>query len=85
MKNTKQNIALLVSLVSLLLLVGFVALTTYLVMLIWNKVLMVKLVGAELQALDFWEALAISVFVNLLLGGNIVAVVLSGVVPKLAM
>ena len=82
MKNSQQNIALLVALVSLMLLVGYIALTTYLIMLIWNKVLTKKL-GGNLQNLDFWEALALAVFVNLLLGGNIAAVVVSGVLPKL--
>ena len=83
MKNSSQNIALLVALVSLMLLVGYLALTTYLIMLIWNKVLVFKLQGSKLQPLDFWEALALAVFVNLLLGGNIAAVCVSGVLPKL--
>jgi len=83
MKSSQQNVALLVALVSLMLLVGYIALTTYLIMLIWNKVLVVKLTTAGLQNLDFWEALALAVFVNLLLGGNIAAVAVSGVLPKL--
>ena len=83
MKSSQQNVALLVALVSLMLLVGYIALTTYLIMLIWNKVLVVKLTTAHLQNLDFWEALALAVFVNLLLGGNIAAVAVSGVLPKL--
>ena len=82
-KTCPQNITLLVALVSLALLGGFIALSTYLIMLIWNKVLVVKLTTAHLQNLDFWEALALAVFVNLLLGGNIAAVAVSGVLPKL--
>ena len=77
-KTCPQNVSLLIALVSLTLIVGFVALSTYLIMLIWNKVLVVKLTTAKLQPLDFWEALALAVFVNLLLIGNVSPAVLLG-------
>jgi len=77
-KTCPQNITMLVALVSLALLVGFIALSTYLIMLIWNKVLVVKLTNARLQNLDFWEALALAVFVNLLLIGNVSPTILVG-------
>ena len=77
-KTCPQNITMLVALVSLALLVGFIALSTYLIMLIWNKVLVVKLTNARLQILDFWEALALAVFVDLLLIGNVSPTILVG-------
>ena len=42
-----------------------VSIITVLIMVIWNNVLIQKVKGAQLQKLDFWEALAIGVFCSI--------------------
>ena len=70
-QECSPNLTLLVSLVVLLTIICFVVLTTYLVMIIWNKVLVVKLKGSKIQKIDFWESLAIAVFVNIVIVANL--------------
>ena len=43
-----------------------IALQTYLIQMIWNKVIIKKFPDSNIQNLTFWEALALSVFVSLL-------------------
>ena len=65
----KNNMRLFVSFVTLLVII---AIYTLLIMTIWNKVLMNKIRGANLQKLDFWDALAVGVFFGLISGGTTV-------------
>jgi len=39
-------------------------------MAIWNKILVDKIKGLDLQQINFWDVLAIDVFVSLLTGIN---------------
>ena len=41
-------------------------------MVIWNNVLMKKIKGADLQKLNFWDALALAVFFSLITGSTMV-------------
>jgi hypothetical protein len=41
-------------------------------MVIWNNVLVPKVKGADLQKLNFWNALAIGIFFSLVTGGTTV-------------
>jgi len=59
-----------ISLIVLLLL--SVVIYTLLIMVIWNNVLVPKVKGADLQKLDFWNALAIGIFFSLVSGGTTV-------------
>jgi mannose/fructose/N-acetylgalactosamine-specific phosphotransferase system component IIC len=59
-------------LITLAVLLVMVSVYTFLIMLIWNKVLMKKVKGADLQKLDFWDALAIGVFFSLVSGSTVV-------------
>ena len=52
--------------VGLVILLALIALNTYLIMIIWNKVIITKFPTSNIQKLDFWDALALSVFVSLL-------------------
>lgn len=45
-----------------------IALQTFLVMIIWNNVIIKKFPKSNIQELTFWDALAISVFVSILGG-----------------
>lgn len=42
----------------------------YLVMIIWNKVLIKKFPTSNIQELTFWEALALCILTGLLFGGG---------------
>lgn len=53
-------------------LLALIAINTLLIMVIWNKVLVPKVKGAQLQQLSFWDALAIGVFFALVSGGTTV-------------
>ena len=68
-----QDLNILNVLVGLILFVAIVALYTYLIMLIWNKVIIIKFPNSNIQKLDFWEALALSVFVSLLFSRSVVS------------
>lgn len=46
------------------------AVNTFLIMTIWNKVLRLKIKGVRIGELSFFEALALSVFVSLLAGSS---------------
>ena len=59
-----------ISLIVLLLI--SVVIYTLLIMVIWNNVLVPKVKGADLQKLDFWNALAIGIFFSLVSGGTTV-------------
>jgi hypothetical protein len=59
-------------LITLIILLGVISLNTFLIMVIWNNVLINKIRGANLQKLGFWDSLAISLFFSLISGGNIV-------------
>lgn len=58
-------------LILFLLYLSILALNTYLIMIIWNKVIILKFPSADIRTLTFWDSLAISVFVTALLGQNI--------------
>ena len=59
-------------LIGLVVLIAMIALYTFLIMIIWNNVLMQKVKGADLQKIDFIQALAIAVFFSLVTGGTTV-------------
>ena len=48
----------------------YTSIATALIMVIWNKILVDKIKGLDLQQINFWDALAIGVFVSLLTGIN---------------
>lgn len=52
---------------------AIIALQTYLIQVIWNKVIIKKFPDSNIQTLSFWDALAISVFFSLigLSAGNV--------------
>lgn len=52
---------------------AIIALQTYLIQVIWNKVIIKKFPDSNIQTLTFWDALAISVFFSLigLSAGNV--------------
>ena len=55
-------------LISLLVLLLFMAIYVALIMVIWNEVIIKKFPNQNIQKLSFWDALALSVFVSLLSG-----------------
>lgn len=55
---------------SLIIILSIVSIYTILVMVIWNSVLIQKIKGFNLQKLNFWDALAISVFLSLISGST---------------
>lgn len=46
--------------------IGFIALQTYLIQIIFNKVIIPKFPSSNIKDLSFWDALAISVLAALL-------------------
>jgi len=58
--------------VTLAVLLALVIIYTLLIMIIWNNVLINKVKGADLQKLNFFEALAIGIFFSLVTGGTTV-------------
>ena len=54
------------SLFSLLILLGLIALYVFIIMIIWNHVLIKKFPQQKIEKLAFVDALALSVFVSLL-------------------
>jgi hypothetical protein len=56
----------------LILLLSMIAIYTLLIMVIWNTVLLVKVKGANLQKLNFLDALAVSVFFSIITGSTTV-------------
>ena len=59
-------------LIALVILLAMVAIYTLLIMVIWNSVLMKKVKGADLQKLNFLDALAIAIFFSMISGGTVV-------------
>lgn len=59
---TKLNISFPI----IIFVLAVIALQTYLIQMIWNKVIIKKFPDSNIQNLTFWEALALSVFVSLL-------------------
>ena len=66
--HQKDMTSLLVGLAVLLI---SIAIYTYLVMLIWNDVIIKKFPSSNIQKLNFWDALALSVLVGLLSCGPV--------------
>ena len=58
--------------VTLVVLLALVVIYTLLIMIIWNNVLINKVKGADLQKLNFFEALAIGIFFSLVTGSTTV-------------
>ena len=56
----------------LIIILALVSVYTLLIMIIWNNVLINKVKGADLQKLNFFEALAIGIFFSLVTGGTTV-------------
>jgi hypothetical protein len=56
--------------VILIISLAILALNTWLIMIIWNKVIIKKFPNSDIVELNFWDALAISVFVTALTGGS---------------
>ena len=52
--------------ISIVILLTMIAINTILIMIIWNKVLIQKIKGANLQEINFWESLSIAVFFSLI-------------------
>ena len=61
-----------VTLYIILIILALVSVYTLLIMIIWNNVLINKVKGADLQKLNFFEALAIGIFFSLVTGGTTV-------------
>ena len=61
-----------VTLSIILIILALVSVYTLLIMIIWNNVLINKVKGADLQKLNFFEALAIGIFFSLVTGGTTV-------------
>lgn len=59
-------------LVSFLVLLAIVAIYNFIIMIIWNKVIIKKFPNADIQKLSFWDSLALAVFFGLLTGGTTV-------------
>ena len=59
-------------LIALVILLAMVAIYTLLIMVIWNSVLMKNVKGADLQKLNFCDALAIAIFFSMISGGTVV-------------
>jgi hypothetical protein len=51
-----------------------IALYTFLIMIIWNQVIIKKFPLSDIQKLSFWDALALSVFISILSGSGAVYV-----------
>jgi hypothetical protein len=66
---TNKGISLFTALVMLL---SMIAIYTLLIMVIWNTVLIPKVKGANLQTLNFLDALAVSVFFSIVTGSTTV-------------
>jgi hypothetical protein len=49
--------------------IAILALATFLIMTIWNKVIIKKFPLSAIQKLSFWDALALMVFVSILVPG----------------
>jgi hypothetical protein len=64
-----QNISLLV--ITLVILLGFFALQIFIIMTIWN-VLIKKFPSQNIQKLNFWDALLLSIFFTLLTSPSII-------------
>ena len=58
-------------LIALIILLAMVSIYTLLIMVIWNSVLLKKVKGADLQKLDFFDALAIGVFFSMISGSTV--------------
>jgi len=58
--------------IGLIMLVAIISIYTILIMVIWNNVLLKKVLGANLQKINFWDAFAIAVFCSLITGGTTV-------------
>lgn len=63
-----KNVTAAGLLVMLVVVVVILAIETFLIMLIWNKVIIKKFPTQHIQPLSFWDALALSVFFGLLAG-----------------
>ena len=61
-------------LIGIIIILALLALYTFLIMIIWNKVIIKKFPQQNIQKLSFWDALALGVFVSLLSGGTTVLV-----------
>ena len=51
---------------------AILAIESYLVMIIWNNVIIKKFPGANIEELSFWDALGLIVIISILFPGNIV-------------
>ena len=60
------NKKLAATLVILLIIICVLALETYIVMVVWNNVITKKFPDANIQELNFWEALGLMVLISLL-------------------
>ena len=56
-------------LIALGVLFGLIMLESFLIMIIWNKIIIKKFPLSNIQELNIWESLAISVFTALLFKG----------------
>jgi len=72
MANPDISKLLKTSLILLLIAIIIVAIETYLVMVIWNDVIIKKFPSASIQELSFWDALSIMVLFSILCPTTIV-------------
>ena len=68
----EKNISL--TLITFAIILGLLALYVFIIMIIWNKVIINKFPSQNIQELNFWDALAISVFVSLLSGPRVISI-----------
>jgi len=62
--------AILTLFISLIFLVILIFIECFLIMIIWNNVIIKKFPSSNIKKLSFWDAMAIAVFVGLLCGGG---------------
>ena len=68
----EKNISL--TLITFAIILGLLALYVFIIMIIWNKVIINKFPSQNIQELNFWDALAISVFVSMLSGPRVISI-----------
>lgn len=53
-------------------LIGMLSFYVFLIMIIWNNVIVKKFPTQHIENLSFWDALALAVFFSLLSGGSVI-------------
>jgi uncharacterized membrane protein len=59
-------------LIGCIIIFGLLALETYLVMVIWNNIIVKKFPNANIQELSFWDGLGLMVFISIMFPHTVV-------------